>query len=62
MIAKLLMSGSPEPARLNDSGSDILYLLDENRLTDIPVVDGVELIAGKCPTTLRKEKLESLKF
>ena len=25
-------------------------------------VDGVELITGKCPTTLRKEKLESLKF
>jgi len=24
-------------------------------------MDGVELIAGKCPTTLRKEKLESLK-
>jgi hydroxyacylglutathione hydrolase len=25
-------------------------------------VEGVELIAGKCPTTLRNEKLESLKF
>jgi hypothetical protein len=23
-------------------------------------VDGVELIAGKCPTTLRNEKLQSL--
>ena len=28
----------------------------------IKQVEGVELIAGKCPTTLRNEKLESLKF
>jgi len=28
----------------------------------IKSVEGVELIAGKCPTTLRKEKLESLNF
>ena len=39
MIAKLILSNTPEPAKLTDSGSDILYQLDENRLEDIPVID-----------------------
>jgi acetoin utilization protein AcuB len=39
MIAKLILSSTPEPVRLSDSGSDILYHLDENHLDDIPVVN-----------------------
>lgn len=39
MIAKLIQTMTPEPVRSSDSGSDILYHLDENRLDDIPVVD-----------------------
>lgn len=46
MIAKLLMSETPGPVRLSDSGSDILYQLDENRLNDIPVLDGTALIGS----------------
>lgn len=46
MIAKLLLSVTPEPATLRDSGSDILYRLDENRLNDIPVVDGNDLVGS----------------
>lgn len=46
MIAKLLQSDTPEPSKLSDSGSDILYHLDENRLNDIPVVDEDYLVGS----------------
>jgi len=46
MIAKLLLKATPEPVSLSDSGSDILYHLDENRLNDIPVVDGDFLVGS----------------
>jgi predicted transcriptional regulator len=46
MIAKLILTTTPEPVRPSDSGSDILYHLDENRLDDIPVVDRGELIGS----------------
>ena len=39
MIAKLILSKTPEPVRFSDTGSDILYHLDENHLNDIPVID-----------------------
>lgn len=46
MIAKLLLSHSPYPAKLSDTGSDILYHMDENRLTDIPVVNKRMLVGS----------------
>lgn len=45
MIAKMLQTNTPEPASLKDTGSEVLYMLDENRLMDIPVVDK-EILLG----------------
>ena len=46
MFAKLILSTTPEPVSPSDSGSDILYHLEENHLNDVPVVDGTELIGS----------------
>jgi len=46
MIAKLIMSNSPEPVSSSDSGSEILTHLDENRRNDIPVVDKGYLVGS----------------
>ena len=46
MIAKLILTTNPEPVRPSDTGSDILYHLDENRLNDIPVVQKGLLIGS----------------
>jgi Mg/Co/Ni transporter MgtE len=43
MIAKHFITTSIEPIRFNETGTDILYHLDENRLQDMPVVDGTNL-------------------
>ncbi len=43
MIAKLIVSDTPEPVSPEATGSDILFHLDENRLNDIPVVDNDKL-------------------
>jgi predicted transcriptional regulator len=41
-----MFSTTPDPVSPNDSGSDILYVLDENRLNDIPVVKNQRLIGS----------------
>jgi predicted transcriptional regulator len=46
MIAKLIISNNPEPIKMSDTGADILYQLDENRLQDLPVVDKGNLIGS----------------
>jgi len=46
MIAKTFISTIPEPVKLSDSGADILYHLDENRVADLPVVDDGNLIGS----------------
>lgn len=46
MIAKLILSHAPFPVKLSDTGSDILYHMDENRLTDIPVVNKRMLVGS----------------
>ena len=43
MIAQTFMSTSPEPVKINETGADVLYHLDENRVSDLPVVEGNEL-------------------
>ena len=43
MIAKHFITTTIEPIRFNETGTDILYHLDENRLSDMPVVDGTNL-------------------
>jgi acetoin utilization protein AcuB len=43
MIAKNYLNTTLEPIRFTESGTDILYHLDENHLQDIPVVDGENL-------------------
>lgn len=46
MIAKLIQTTTPEPVRPSDTGSDILYHLDENRIDDIPVVEDGKLVGS----------------
>jgi predicted transcriptional regulator len=46
MIAKFLISTIPEPIKVTETGADILYHLDENRLQDMPVVEGRKLIGS----------------
>ncbi len=46
MIAKLITSTTPEPIQISETGADILYHLDENRLQDMPVVDNGRLIGS----------------
>lgn len=46
MIAKRMFYTTPDPVSPTDSGSDILYVLDENRLNDIPVVENQHLIGS----------------
>lgn len=46
MIAKLITSTSPEPIQVSETGADILYHLDENRLQDMPVVENSRLIGS----------------
>ncbi len=46
MIAKLIISTLPEPIQITETGADILYHLDENRLQDMPVVENGRLIGS----------------
>jgi len=46
MIAKHITSITPEPIQITETGADILYHLDENRLQDMPVVDNGKLIGS----------------
>ncbi len=46
MIAKLITSITPEPIQITETGADILYHLDENRLQDMPVVENGKLIGS----------------
>lgn len=46
MIAKLITSITLEPIQISETGSDILYHLDENRLQDMPVVENGKLIGS----------------
>jgi len=46
MIAKLIISTNPEPTKMTDTGADILYQLDENKLQDLPVVEGNNLVGS----------------
>ncbi len=46
MIAKLIISTTLEPIQISETGADILYHLDENRLQDMPVVDNGRLIGS----------------
>jgi len=46
MIAKLITSTIPEPVQITETGADILYHLDENRLQDMPVVENAKLIGS----------------
>jgi acetoin utilization protein AcuB len=46
MIAKNLISTTPPPIRLSETGTDVLFHLDENRLPDMPVVDKNNLIGS----------------
>lgn len=43
MIAKNFITTTLEPIRITETGTDILYHLDENRLHDMPVVEGNNL-------------------
>jgi len=52
MIAKLISSKTPEPVSPTSSGSDILFLLDENKLDDIPVVENGKLIGSVLETDI----------
>lgn len=46
MIAKLITSIIPEPIQITETGANILYQLDENRLQDMPVVENGKLIGS----------------
>ncbi|MEZ5084539.1 MAG: CBS domain-containing protein [Bacteroidales bacterium] len=46
MIAKQFISPLPEPSQFTDTGADVLYHLDANRLEDIPVVENNILIGS----------------
>jgi len=46
MIAKHFITTSIEPIRTSETGTDILYHLDEYRLQDMPVVEGNKLMGS----------------
>ena len=46
MLTKMFLATLPEPVKYSDTGADILYHLDENRVSDLPVVEGNELIGS----------------
>ncbi len=46
MLAKTFLSVTPEPIKMSETGADILYHLDENRVGDLPVVDDDNLIGS----------------
>ncbi|MCD4697721.1 MAG: hypothetical protein K8S16_15965 [Bacteroidales bacterium] len=45
MIVKQFLSTTPEPIKIGETGSDVLYHFDENRLENMPVVDN-DLLLG----------------
>jgi acetoin utilization protein AcuB len=46
MIAKNFISNTPPPVRLSETGTDVLFHMDENRLADMPVVDKNNLLGS----------------
>ncbi len=46
MIAKHFITTNIAPIRFTETGTDILYHLDENRLQDMPVVEGNNLLGS----------------
>lgn len=46
MIAKNFISNTPPPIRLSETGTDVLFHFDENRLPDMPVVDKNNLLGS----------------
>jgi acetoin utilization protein AcuB len=46
MIAKNFISNAPPPIRNSETGTDVLFHLDENRLPDMPVVDKNNLLGS----------------
>lgn len=44
MIAKQLLTTSIVPLKTTETGADALFLMDENKISDLPVVDNAEYI------------------
>jgi acetoin utilization protein AcuB len=46
MIAKNFISNTPLPIKVSETGTDVLFLLDENHLRDMPVVEKNNLLGS----------------